>query len=97
MDDPNDPYSRDNLSWNWSFGGPKWRPFTGRGRRGPRVPPPPGPPPKPSKAERERAKRAEVQAERLHLVSLTNAGVIIMGVVLGAVVVMLVLVLVSHH
>ncbi len=30
MDDPNDPYSRDNLSWNWRFGGPKWRPFTGR-------------------------------------------------------------------
>ena len=27
MDDPNDPYSRDNLSWNWRFGGPKWRPF----------------------------------------------------------------------
>jgi hypothetical protein len=26
MDDPNDPYSPDNLSWNWRFGGPKWRP-----------------------------------------------------------------------
>jgi hypothetical protein len=97
MDDPNDPYSRDNLSWNWSFGGPKWRPFTGRIFRGPRVPPPPGPPPKPSKAEREQEKRAEARAERLHLAGLTNAGVIIMYVVLGAAVVGLVLVLVSHH
>jgi hypothetical protein len=33
----------------------------------------------------------------LHLVGLTNAAVIIMSVVLGAVVVMLVLVLVTHH
>jgi hypothetical protein len=97
MDDPNDPYSPDNLSWNWSRGGPKWRPFSGRGGRGPRVPPPPGPPPKPSKAEREQEKRAEARAERLHLVGLTNAGVIIMGGVLGAMVVVLVLVLVSHH
>jgi hypothetical protein len=99
MDDPNDPYSRDNLSWNWRMGGPKWRPFSGRQSwlRGLRVPPPPGPPPKPSKAEREQARRAEARAERLHLVGLTNAGVIIMGVVLGAAVVMLVLVLVSRH
>jgi len=82
MDDPNDPYSRDNLSWNWSMGGPKWRPF--RGRRGPRLPPPPGPPPKPGKAEREQEERAEARAERLHLAGLTNAGVIIMGVALGA-------------
>jgi hypothetical protein len=96
MDDPNDPNSPDNLSWNWSMGGPKWRPFSGRGGRGPRVPPPPGPPPKPSKAEREQEKRAEARAERLHLAGLTNAGVIIMSVVLGAVVVILVLVLVSH-
>ena len=95
MDDPNDPYSRNNLSWNWSFGGPKWRPF--RGRRGPRVPPPPGPPPKPGKAEREQEKRAEARAERLHLVGLTDAGVIIMGVALGVAVVVLVVLLVSHH
>jgi hypothetical protein len=95
MDDPKDPYSPDNLSWNWSRGGPWSRPFSGR--RGPRVPPPPGPPPKPSKAEREQEKRAEARAERLHLVALTNAGVIIMGVVLAAVVVMVALVLVSHH
>src|SRR5215472_12960976 len=94
MDDPNDPYSRDNLSWNWSFGGPKWRPFTGRVFRSrPRIPPPPGPPRRPSKAEREQARRAEERAERLHLVGLSNAGVIIMGVVLGAAVIMLALVL----
>ncbi len=93
MDDPNDPYSPDNLSWNWIGGGPKWRPFSGRSGRGPRVPPPP----KPSKAERAQEKRAEARAERLHLAGLTNAGVIIMSVVLGAVVVILVLVLVSHH
>ena len=99
MDDPNDPYSRDNLSWNWRFGGPKWRPFSGRAGRGPRLPPPPWArnPPKPSKAEREQEMRAEARAERLHLAGLTNAGVIIIGVVLGAVVVVLVLVLVSHH
>ncbi|HKR71379.1 MAG TPA: hypothetical protein VJT16_21285 [Streptosporangiaceae bacterium] len=97
MHDPNDPYSPDNLSWNWRFGGPKWRPFTGRYLRGPRIPPPPGPPLKPSKAERDRERRAEARARRLHLVGLTNAGVIIMGVVLTAAVVMLLLVAVSHH
>ena len=97
MDDPNDPYSRDNLSWNWRFGGPKWRPFTRLPGSGRRLPPPPGPPPKRSKAERERERRAEARAERLHLAGLTSAGVIIMSVVLGAVVVILVLVLVSHH
>jgi hypothetical protein len=97
MDDPDDPRSRENLSWNWSMGGPKWRPFSGRYMRGPRLPPPPGPPPKRSKAEREQEARAEARAERLHLAGLTNAGVIIMGVVLGAAVVALVLVLVSRH
>jgi len=95
MDDPNDPHSRDNLSWNWSFGGPKWRPFSGR--RGPRLPPPPGPRPKPGKAEREQEKRANARAERLHLVGLTSAAVIVMGVLLGVMVVVLALVLVSHH
>jgi hypothetical protein len=95
--DPNDPYSPENLSWNWIMGGPKWRPFSGRRWRGPRVPPPPGPRPKPSKAEREQQARVEARAERLHLAGLTSAGVIIMSVVLGAVVVMLVLVMVSHH
>ena len=97
MDDPNDPYSPGNLSWNWSRGGPKWLPFSGRSGRGPRVPPPPGPPLKRSKAERDQEKRAEARAERLHLAGLTNAGVIIMSVVLGAVVIALVLVLISHH
>ena len=64
-----------------------------------RVPPPPWVrnPPNPSKAEREQERRAEARAERLHLVGLTNAAVIIMGVVLGAMVVVVVLVLVSHH
>ena len=95
MDDPDDPDSPDNLSWNWSRGGPKWRPFSGR--RGVRLPPPPGPPPKPSRAEREQHKRAEARAERLHLVGLSSAGVIIMGVVLGAMVVVLAFELVSHH
>ena len=96
MDDPKDPYRRGNLSWNWS-GRPAWRPFSGLSGRGPRVPPPPGPRPKSSKAEREQERRAEARAERMHLAGLTNAGVIIMGVVLGAAVVMLVLVLVSHR
>jgi hypothetical protein len=95
MEDPNDPYSRDNLSWNWSRGGPQRRPFSGR--RGLRVPPPPGPPPKRSKAEREQEKRAEARAERLHLAGLSNVGVIIMGVVLGVAVITLMLVLASHH
>lgn len=53
--------------------------------------------PKLSKAEREQEKRAEARAERLHLAGLTNAAVIIMGLVLGAMVVILALVLVSHH
>ena len=96
MDDPDDPHSRDHLSWNWSSR-PQWRPFSGRSGRGLRVPPPPGPPPRPGKAEREQERRAEARAERLHLVGLTNAGVIIMGVVLGAMAVVVVLVLVSHH
>ncbi|HEX6933477.1 MAG TPA: hypothetical protein VF162_15125 [Streptosporangiaceae bacterium] len=99
MDDPDDPYSRDNLSWNWGSGYPGWRPFTGRAGRGPRVPPPPWArkPPRPSKVEREQAKRAEARAERLHLAGLTNAAVIIMGVVLGAAVLVLVFLLVSRQ
>jgi hypothetical protein len=96
MDDPKDPYRRGNLSWNWS-GRPAWRPFSGLSGRGPRVPPPPGPPPRPDKAGREQEKRADARAERLHLVGLTSAGVIIMGAVLGAMVVVIVVVLASHH
>jgi hypothetical protein len=63
---------------------------------GPRVPPPPGPPRRPSKAEREQERRADERAERLHLTGLSNAAVIVMSVVLGAVVVALVLVLVGR-
>jgi hypothetical protein len=99
MDDPNDPYSPGNLSWNWTRGGPWARPFSGRLGRRLRLPPPPGPRPRrPSKFEREQEKRADARADRLHLVALSNAGVIIMGVALGAmVVVVLVIALVSHH
>ena len=99
MDDPNDPNSPDNLSWNWVGGGPKWRPFSGRQSwlRGPRIPRPPGPQPKSSKAEREQEKRAEARAERLHLAGLTSVGAIIMSVVLAAVAVMLVLALITRH
>ena len=98
MDDPKDPYSPRNLSWNWSRGGPWSRPFSGRLGRGLRVPPPPGPHRRASKFEREQEKRAEARAERLHLVAFSNAGVVIMGVALGAmVVVVLVIALVSHH
>jgi hypothetical protein len=93
MDDPNDP--KRDLSWNWGVA-PVFRPFRGR-RPLLREPPPPGPPPKPSKAEREQEERAEARAERLHLAGLTSAGVIIMGAVLGVVIIILVLVLVSHH
>jgi hypothetical protein len=99
MGDPNNPNSPENLSWNWGAP-PMWRPFSGRlWRRGGRlrVPGPPGPPPKLSKAEREQEKRAEARAERLHLAVLSNAGAIIMSVILGAVMVMLVLVLVTRH
>lgn len=95
-----DPKRQRSLSWNWTAP-PKFRPFSGQQawlrKGGLRVPPPVGPPRRPSKAEREQAERAEARAERLHLAGATNVGLIIMGVVLGAVVVMLVLVLVSHH
>lgn len=96
MDDPADPDSRKNLSWNWSFGGPKWRPFTRISGRGPRMPPPETKP-RPAKAERELAKRAEARAKRLHLAGLTSAAVLIMGGVLGAAVIVLILLLISHH
>ena len=95
MDDPNDPYSKENLSWNWSRGGPTWRPFSGR--RGPRIPPPPGPRPRASKADREQERRADARADRLHLVALTSAGVVVMGAVLGVGVVVLLVLLVIRH
>jgi hypothetical protein len=97
MDDPTDPNSRENLSWNWSAP-PKWRPFTLQGRlRQGRLPRAPGPPPRVSKAEREQERRADARAARLHLIGLSNAGVIIMSVVLGALVLVLVLLLVTRH
>jgi hypothetical protein len=62
-----------------------------------RVPRPPGPRPKRSKAQRDKRKRADAQAERLHLVGLTGAAVIVMGVILAAVVVLLVLLLMGYR
>ncbi len=63
------------------------------------IPAPPGPRRRrrPGKAEREQEARAEARATRLHLVGLTDAGVIVMGLVLAAVVVMFVAVMLSHH
>jgi hypothetical protein len=100
MDDPNDPNSPENLSWNWGAP-PKWRPFSGQQSwlrpGGLRVPRPAGPPPKQSKAEREEEMRAKARAARLHEAGLTKVWAIAMSVVLAAVVVMLVLALVAHH
>jgi hypothetical protein len=66
------------------------------------LPAPPGPRPKLSKAQRKQKALAEAHAERraarLHMVGLTDAAVIVMGLVAAAMVVMLlVLVLISHH
>jgi hypothetical protein len=66
------------------------------------LPAPPGYRRKLSKAQRKRKAqaraRAEARAKRLHLIGLTDAAVIVMGVAAGAVAVMLlVAVLISHH
>ena len=65
-----------------------------------RLPAPPGYRRKLSKAQRKQkalAKaRAEARATRLHLVGLTDAAVIVIGLVAAAMVVMLVLILISH-
>jgi hypothetical protein len=61
------------------------------------LPKPPGPPRGRTKAERERAARIEARDERLHLVGMTNAGTIIMGVVLAVVVVLFLVILISRH
>ena len=66
-----------------------------------RLPAPPGYRPKMSKAQRKQRARAQAHAEaratRLHLVGLTDAAVIVMGLLTAAmVVVVLVLVLISH-
>ena len=58
------------------------------------IPAPPGPRPRQNKAQREREARAEARATRLHLVGLTDAAVIVMCLVLGAVVFLFVI---SHH
>jgi hypothetical protein len=91
--DPNEPNVPKDLSWNWQLQ-PQFRPFSQR--RGLRVPPPPGPPPKQSKAEHQAEERAEAQAERMHLAGLSGAGLIIMCLVLGAVVVLFLWVLITH-
>ncbi len=49
------------------------------------------------KARREQKARAEARIARLHLVGLTSAAVVVMGLVPATVLVMLVLVLSSHH
>jgi hypothetical protein len=66
-----------------------------------RLPAPPGYRRKLSKAQRKQKalaeERAEARATRLHLVGLTDAAVIVMGLVVAAmVVIMLVLILISH-
>jgi hypothetical protein len=62
-----------------------------------RLPAPPGYRRKPSKAQRKQKALSEARATRLHLVGLTDAAVIVMGLVAAAmVVIVLVLVLISH-
>jgi hypothetical protein len=62
-----------------------------------RLPAPPGYRRKLSKAQRKQKALAEARATRLHLVGLTDAAVIVIGLVAAAmVVVVLVLVLISH-
>jgi len=62
------------------------------------LPAPPGYRRKRSRAQRRQKARADARATRLHLVGLTDAAVIVMGLVAAAaVVVVLVLMLVSHH
>lgn len=61
------------------------------------LPAPPGYRPKRSKAQRKQKELADERASRLHLVGLTNAAVIVMGLAVVAMVFMLVVILVSHH
>jgi len=65
------------------------------------LPKPPGYRSKLSKAQRKHKALAEERAERriarLHMVGLTDAAVIVMGLVAVAVVVMLVVIMISHH
>jgi hypothetical protein len=48
----------------------------------------------PTKAERERQARADKRAARLHLVGVTNAGTVVMGVIFAVIVVMFLVVLI---
>jgi hypothetical protein len=52
------------------------------------LPAPPGPRPRRSKARREQKARADARAARLHLVGLTDVGIVVMGLLIVAVVVM---------
>jgi hypothetical protein len=61
------------------------------------IPAPPGPRPRLSKARREQKERADARDSRLHLVGLTKAGIIVMGLALAAVIVMAAMALSSHH
>jgi hypothetical protein len=65
------------------------------------LPKPPGYRGKPNQAQRrQRARaqaRADARARRLHLVGLTNAAVIVMGVIAAALIVLLVVVMAIHH
>jgi hypothetical protein len=66
------------------------------------LPKPPGYRAKPSQAQRKQKARAEecanARATRLHLIGLTNAAVIVMGVAAAVMVVMLfVLLMISHR
>lgn len=60
------------------------------------LPRPPGYRSKPSKAQRRRKAQADARAARLHLVGLTDAAVIVMGLVAAAVVVLLLVVLIIY-
>jgi hypothetical protein len=64
------------------------------------LPKPPGYRRKLGRAQRHQKALAEARAERriarLHLVGLTDAAVIVMGLVAGAVVVMLLVIMISH-
>ncbi len=65
------------------------------------LPAPPGKRQKMSEARRKALRaekaRADARATRLHLVGLTDAAVIIAGLVLAAVIIMLVVVVLSRH
>ncbi len=90
MDDRNEPYGpRRPVAnrWQWTGAhGASWR-----------MPVPPGPPHEPTKVEREQKARAEARVARLHLVGLSNVGVIVICLALAVVVVISALVLISQH